>query len=186
MTLGEVLHYIVIGNPVSSALINTTSSLLSKGGGKHFRLNNELEKVYIPEMPEKIVSTTKQVLTTSYPMLWRLAGRNYNFIRLAGLSGASAVILGAIGSHELVLPEKGELRTVFETANRFHFFHSIALLGVPSTKHPVVTGSLMIIGTALFCGALYYRAFTGNKPPYPRLAPLGGSCLIAAWLSLIL
>lgn len=89
-------------------------------------------------MPEKIVSTTKQVLTTSYPMLWRLAGRNYNFIRLAGLSGASAVILGAIGSHELVLPEKGELRTVFETANRFHFFHSIALLGVPSTKHPVV------------------------------------------------
>lgn len=43
MTLGEVLHYIVIGNPVSSALINTTSSLLSKGGGKHFRLNNVRE-----------------------------------------------------------------------------------------------------------------------------------------------
>uniref|UniRef100_A0A1A9X008 DUF423 domain-containing protein n=1 Tax=Glossina brevipalpis TaxID=37001 RepID=A0A1A9X008_9MUSC len=183
MTLGEALHYIVIGNPISSVLINTTSSLLGKGGGKNFK---EIEKVCIREVPEKIVSTTKQALVApSYPMLWKLGGRNYNFIRLAGLSGASAVILGAIGSHELVLPEKGELRTVFETANRFHFFHSIALLGVPLTKRPAVTGSLMIIGTVLFCGTLYYRAFTGNKPPYPRLAPIGGACLIAAWLSLI-
>lgn len=43
----------------------------------------------------------------------------------------------------------------------------------------------MFVGTALFSGTLYYRAFTGNKPPFARMAPMGGTCLILAWLSLL-
>lgn len=152
---------------------------------------------------------SKNVVTSVMPPLWKLAGRHYNFVRIAGLSGAAAVILGAIGSHHLNAQEKPELHTIFETANRFHFFHSIALLGMPLAKYPVVvsltvfvhvlkdfhkhfvlflfqSGSLMVIGMSLFSGTLYYRAFTGNKPPFPRMAPIGGTCLIAAWLSLLL
>lgn len=70
------------------------------------------------------------------PPLWKLAGRNYNFVRIAGLSGAAAVILGALGSHSL--QDKTEARTIFETANRFHFFHSLAILGLPLTKRPLL------------------------------------------------
>lgn len=71
--------------------------------------------------------------------LWRLAGRNMYFIRLAGLSGAAAVILGAYGAHR-PFPENSEvdLRKIFETANRYHFFHTIALLGVPLSRSPIL------------------------------------------------
>lgn len=76
---------------------------------------------------------------TAIPPLWKLVGRNHHFVRLAGLSGASAVILGAIGSHKLhPAHEKDETKTIFETANRFHFFHSLALLSVPFARYPAV------------------------------------------------
>lgn len=81
---------------------------------------------------------SKKVAESVLPALYKLAGHNYNFVRLAGLSGASAVVLGAIGSHHLNIQDKPELRNVFETANRFHFFHSIALLAMPLTKYPVI------------------------------------------------
>lgn len=48
------------------------------------------------------------------------------------------------------------------------------------------SGTLMAIGTVLFSGTLYYRAFTGKKPAFVSLAPMGGTCLILAWLSLLL
>lgn len=145
---------------------------------------------------------------SAIPPLWKLAGRNHYFVRLAGLSGASAVILGAIGSHKLhPTHEKDETKTIFETANRFHFFHSLALLSVPLARYPAIvrnlsncrhiyayinfelfllkTGGLLLVGTLLFSGTLYYRAFTGDKQ-YARFAPYGGFCLIVGWLTLLL
>lgn len=47
------------------------------------------------------------------------------------------------------------------------------------------TGILFISGTTLFAGACYYRAFTG-KDTYGKLAPVGGTLLIIAWLSMIM
>ncbi|KAF2359779.1 Protein of unknown function DUF423 [Trinorchestia longiramus] len=59
------------------------------------------------------------------------------FVRLAGISGASAVAMGAYGAH--VFYQRGtseELKQVYETANRYHFMHTLALLGVPLCKRP--------------------------------------------------
>lgn len=74
--------------------------------------------------------------------LWEIAGSNYNFVRLAGLSGATAVIMGAYGKHYLVKiidpKEQMESKAVFETANRFHFLHSFALLAMPLARRPVL------------------------------------------------
>jgi len=47
------------------------------------------------------------------------------------------------------------------------------------------TGTLMITGTMLFSGCMYYRALTGEKKLQPY-ATVGGFCLMAAWLSLVL
>lgn len=80
---------------------------------------------------------TKNAVTLLPPM-WKLAGNNYSLIRLAGLGGASAVILGAVGSHSSNIQQKPELRTIFDTANRFHFFHSIAMFAMPLAKYPLV------------------------------------------------
>lgn len=81
---------------------------------------------------------SKQALSSVLPPLWKLAEGNYIFVRLAGISGASAVILGAVNSHYVNTQDKPDLRNVFDTANRFHFFHSIALLSMPLAKYPIV------------------------------------------------
>lgn len=54
------------------------------------------------------------------------------WVQVAALSGACAVGLGAYGAHALkASPEK---RAIFETANKYHFYHSIALLLTPLLK----------------------------------------------------
>ncbi|XP_053947744.1 transmembrane protein 256 homolog [Anastrepha ludens] len=176
MTFTDALHYVAIGNPVSKAVVSGTSSLFTRGTAT--------------TNSTPIVKATTEVVGAkvmgALPPLWKLAGRNHNFVRLAGLSGASAVILGAIGSHTLPPShEKDESKTIFETANRFHFFHSLALLGVPLAKYPLLAGTLLVTGTFLFSGTLYYRAFTGDKR-FARFAPYGGFCLIVGWLTLLL
>ena len=108
--------------------------------------------------------------------------------RLAGLSGAAAVALGAYGAHVLSVSKEGvteEQRKAFEVANRYHLIHSVALLGVPLVRKPSLTGFLMVGGIAVFCGTTYYHAFTGDRQ-FRQFTPYGGILLIAAWLSMIL
>lgn len=71
--------------------------------------------------------------------LWRAIGNSSYIVRFAGLCGASAVILGAYGSHKNYPegePGTKDLRKIFETANKFHFIHSLALLGTPLCRCP--------------------------------------------------
>lgn len=67
-------------------------------------------------------------------------GKNYWFIRLAGLSGASAVALAAYGRHALKNEDK-EIRGIYESANQMHLIHSVVLLAVPLAKRPVIVSS---------------------------------------------
>ncbi|XP_075146926.1 transmembrane protein 256 homolog isoform X2 [Haematobia irritans] len=157
MSWGETISYLTLGNPISQAVITSASAVLNGAGLKP---KQQVQDVVIP--PPKILK------------LWETAGSSYHFVRLAGLSGATAVIMGAYGKHYLVkiidAKEQSESKAVFETANRFHFLHS--------------TGSLMAAGTLLFSGPMYYRALTGDKT-FTQVATCGGFCLIAAWLSLL-
>ncbi|XP_041974578.1 transmembrane protein 256 homolog [Aricia agestis] len=119
--------------------------------------------------------------------LWQLAQEAGPFVRLAGLSGASAVVLGAMGAHR-TFPEtetKEDLKKIFETSNRFHFLHTLALMTVPLCRRPYIAGSFFIVGMGLFCGTCYYHAFTGERR-LRRLTPIGGSCLILGWLAMVL
>lgn len=72
--------------------------------------------------------------------MWELVDRNDHFVRLAGLSGATAIIMGAYGKHNLAkiqdIHEQLEAKAVFETANRFHFLHSFALFAMPLARRP--------------------------------------------------
>ncbi|XP_053601026.1 transmembrane protein 256 homolog [Plodia interpunctella] len=119
--------------------------------------------------------------------LWELAQEAGPFVRLAGLSGAAAVVLGAMGAHR-TFPEtdtKEDLKKIFETANRFHFLHTLALMTVPLCKRPIVAGSFFIAGMGLFSGTCYYHCFTGDRS-LRRLTPIGGSCLILGWIAMVL
>uniref|UniRef100_A0A1A9WJ66 Transmembrane protein 256 homolog n=1 Tax=Glossina brevipalpis TaxID=37001 RepID=A0A1A9WJ66_9MUSC len=170
MSWGDALYYLTIGNPISQALVTTTSAVL-KGSG----IKPKQQSLPLPPPPKPL-------------KLWEIAGVGYDFVRLAGLSGAAAVIMGAYGKHSLTNIDdptiKMEAKSIFDTANRFHFLHSIVLLTMPLARRPVLTGSLMAAGTLLFSGPMYYRALTGDKT-YVQVATFGGFCLIAAWISLI-
>uniref|UniRef100_A0A0K8TPY6 Putative conserved plasma membrane protein n=1 Tax=Tabanus bromius TaxID=304241 RepID=A0A0K8TPY6_TABBR len=175
MSPGETLNYVLFGNPVSSSVLSAVSSVAKSAG------------IISTKQSQVTGKTTTKIMSSTLP-LWRLAGSHLNFVRIAGFSGATAVILGAYGSHRQYPDDKGESKSVFETANKFHFFHSIALMAVPITRRPLITGSLMLAGICLFSGVCYYRAFTEDRSlsKLGKLAPLGGFCLILAWASMIL
>ncbi|KAA0202184.1 hypothetical protein HAZT_HAZT007181 [Hyalella azteca] len=108
------------------------------------------------------------------------------FVRMAGISGACAVAMGAYGAH--VFYQRGtaeELKQVYETANRYHFLHTLALLGVPLCKRPKLAGSLLGLGMLVFCGTCYYYALTGSRT-VRQYTPYGGVMLIAGWVALVL
>merc|ERR1719318_938165 len=88
-----------------------------------------------------------------------LVMRGSVFTRLAGISGAAAIALGAYGAHSLGPKAKTteEQKKAFEVANRYHLIHSVALLGVPLAAHPKLTGVLMVAGCLLFSGTCYYH-----------------------------
>uniref|UniRef100_A0A0K0F677 Transmembrane protein 256 (inferred by orthology to a zebrafish protein) n=1 Tax=Strongyloides venezuelensis TaxID=75913 RepID=A0A0K0F677_STRVS len=109
------------------------------------------------------------------------------FIRFAGLSGAAAIVLAAIGSHSL-MKEGSNIteanKRTFETASKYHLIHSVALLLSPQARFPLVTGGLFGVGMILFCGSCYHIAMTNDRTLAP-LTPYGGFCLIFGWLSFL-
>ena len=162
MVFTEVYNYVVFDNPVSKTLLKP------------------LLKTAVSHTPTEIKIVTERV------PLWDLAAQQAPIIRIAGVSGAAAVMLGAYGSHKSYPKDKAiELKSIYETGSRFHFLHTLALLGVPMCRNPRVTTSLFLLGTALFSGPCYYHAFTGDDK-LGRLAPIGGTVLILAWLSMVL
>jgi uncharacterized membrane protein YgdD (TMEM256/DUF423 family) len=117
-----------------------------------------------------------------------------NMIRSGAILGALAVVLGAFGAHALreILSDKG--LALWETAVRYHFYHTLALLvigllydRVPSSRLRLASG-LFVVGFLLFCGSLYALSFREVAPInlswLGPITPLGGVCFILAWLLL--
>lgn len=73
--------------------------------------------------------------------LHRIVGSHYNFVRIAGLGGASAIFMGAYCKYLLkdVNDSKvqQESQTFADIANRIHFLHSFALMCMPLAHYPV-------------------------------------------------
>ncbi|MBC6605304.1 DUF423 domain-containing protein [Hymenobacter sp. BT188] len=114
-------------------------------------------------------------------------------LQIAAFLGALGVGIGAFGAHGLrkMLEETGRFDT-FETAVRYQFFHTLALLAVgilltmrPDIRGLSLTAWLFLGGILLFSGSLYTLCFTGITK-MGAVAPIGGLLLIAGWLRLLL
>lgn len=112
-------------------------------------------------------------------------------LQLAGLSGALAVGLGAFGAHSLeaLLIQNGRLDT-FQTAVNYHFYHTLALLGIgilatikPKWKGTAFSAWCMVLGILIFSGSLYVLSLTGITW-LGAITPLGGLAFILGWSSL--
>ena len=112
-------------------------------------------------------------------------------LQLAGISGALAVGLGAFGAHSLeaLLIQNGRLDT-FQTAVNYHFYHTLALLGIgvlaivkPDWKGVTFSAWCMVLGILIFSGSLYVLSLS-DITWLGAITPLGGLAFILGWSSL--
>lgn len=122
---------------------------------------------------------------------------NRNWLIVAVLHAAVAVMLGAFGAHglkTLVAPQQIE---TFKTGVQYHFYHAlgIALAVIVSqfidNQRIRAACRLFTLGIACFSGSLYLFTFfeaTGTEGSrlIGLLTPLGGIFFILGWLSLAL
>lgn len=108
------------------------------------------------------------------------------WFRVAGISGAFAVGLGAWGAHAMKTKNEA-FRDTFKTASLYHFVHTLAILGVASSpllrRNKAIVNGLFTFAIVVFCGSCYGAAIMENKK-YGQLAPIGGMSFIAGWLAL--
>ena len=109
-------------------------------------------------------------------------------LRVAALVGALAVMLGAFGAHALEHRLDERALEVWQTANRYHFYHALGLLGLGLWEGLGGRGTRAaaggwLTGLLLFCGGLYVYALTGLKLG-AMLAPVGGMAFLVGWLAL--
>lgn len=99
---------------------------------------------------------------------------------VAALLGAVAVLCGALASHALqgLEPRAQEL---WQIANRYHFYHALALLAWGLSGRAGWPARLWLVGVLLFSGSLYLYALAGWRP-LVLVTPLGGLLWICGWL----
>lgn len=119
--------------------------------------------------------------------------KQQSLIRIIGLSGAIAVILGALGAHALKEHLSPEQIASFQTGVRYQMWHTIGLLALlyigDKLKLSKAIIWLWIAGIILFSGSIYLLnlddlmglqlSFLGP------ITPLGGLCFIAGWILLV-
>lgn len=109
----------------------------------------------------------------------------------AGIFGCLSVMIGAFGAHALkpLLEGSGRLDT-FETAVKYQFYHTLALLAVGLMMYHIgrktlhYAALLFVLGILFFSGSLYVLCITGLTV-LGAVTPLGGVLFIAGWISLI-
>ena len=105
----------------------------------------------------------------------------------AGVAGASAVVLGALGAHTLRGVLSAPMLEIWQTAVRFQFWHALALVAcvlLARRSHAAYLGAILFsLGIVLFCGSLYALAL-GAPRVVGVVTPLGGLCFIVAWVAL--
>lgn len=120
-----------------------------------------------------------------------------NLIKIAAVSGALAVALGAFGAHSLKAALSPEQLQVYETGVRYQFYHTLAILlsgmllrnngsGLYKTS-----GYFFLAGIVFFSGSLYLlscRTLLGIEgwSILGPVTPLGGLFFICGWIVLFI
>ncbi len=115
----------------------------------------------------------------------------HKFILLfSSISGALSVAIGAFGAHKFKDYLLSIQRTeTFETAVRYQFYHTLALLAVGiiyfqhQNKWLDWASYSFAAGMIIFSGSLYILCAT-NVGKWGAVTPIGGLALIAGWVCL--
>lgn len=113
-------------------------------------------------------------------------------LKLAALSGALSVILGAFGAHKLKGVLSQRMFNAYQTGVDYQLIHSLlllvlafAMLNWPRIRALKISAALSLTGILLFSGSLYFMSLTGITQ-YAIITPIGGLSWILAWLALFM
>ena len=120
---------------------------------------------------------------------------NKQFLMIAAILGALAVIAGAFFAHQLKAKMPERALEIYDTAVRYQFYHVFALLaaGLLTERYQGSwmnrAGICFIAGIVLFSGSLYFISAlmtAGSAIPVALgiLTPLGGLGFILGWILL--
>lgn len=114
------------------------------------------------------------------------------WLAFAGLNGAAAVMIDAYGRHHIDPVSGAYGRELIGIATKYQAIHALALIAaallveravsVWCRRAVIVAGWAFVLGTLLFCGALYALA-AGASPSHAIMAPWGGGAYILGWLA---
>jgi uncharacterized membrane protein YgdD (TMEM256/DUF423 family) len=105
---------------------------------------------------------------------------------LAGLSGLSAVAIGAFAAHGVEDPQvKDWIRTglQYQLPHAAAVFACFTLVRAGAGRPAHVASWLFLGGTLFFSGSLYMLAATGVRA-WGAVTPIGGVLLMAGWAAL--
>ncbi len=111
-----------------------------------------------------------------------------NILILGSILGFFAVGIGAFGAHALkdIL---GERISIFETGNRYHFYHTFALFvsafiySKYLKKECLYSSYLFALGILFFSGSLYALSISGLRI-LGAITPIGGVLFLGGWVTL--
>ena len=114
------------------------------------------------------------------------------WLRLIAISGALSVMFGAFGAHGLEDRLSASYLDTFNTAVRYQFLHTLALLGIICLPDHLVKLQMLhwvaisfAAGVLLFSGSLYLLVLF-DIPSLGMITPIGGVSLILGWVLLLL
>ncbi|MCZ8343109.1 MAG: DUF423 domain-containing protein [Leptospira sp.] len=134
--------------------------------------------------------------------------KNLRFFFLFTVSSFFAVSIGAFGAHGLKTVLTFEMLQIFETGNKYQFYHSLAgilvsifsfFLNASLSPYSTNTDSMQVktiersiksfgkaqlffsLGILVFSGSLYTLSITGIRI-LGAITPIGGLCFLVGWV----
>ena len=113
--------------------------------------------------------------------------KNKLVLIIGGISGFSAVALGAFGAHGLKDIVSREMLEIYKTGVFYQLIHAVAILtiGLFSKEKLLISASFFLIGIILFSCSLFAYSLTQIKV-LTFITPLGGISFLIGWLLIIL
>ncbi len=118
----------------------------------------------------------------------------HRLITIAALSGAIAVMLGALGAHQLKVMLSSTSLEAFDKGVRYQMYHTLLLLFVALVYKPEIEKQIkqiaifLILGICFFSLSIYLLSTQSithiNFSFLGPVTPLGGLSMIIAWLLL--
>ena len=113
------------------------------------------------------------------------------YLRVAGITGCLAVIIGAFGAHGLEARLSEDMLDIYETGVKYHFYHALALTALAlaptaiwTQRSTVWAARMFLLGILIFSGSLYTLAITEIRW-LGAITPLGGAAMIVGWICLV-